>query len=289
MPLRIESALLSLLRLRGYRRRWLAGGRLHGLEVAGEGTSPPVLLLHGLSSCAADFAPVIRLLRPRVRRILALDLPGHGWSGAPEAGASPEDLHQRTLQALDEWVTEPTLVVGNSLGGVGAVRYGLARPERVLGLALFSPAGAPMAADDLADLLSPFRADDPAAARAFMGAVLARPSPLKTAVLGWGAARRMQAPGVRAFVAAIRPDALLRPDELAALVPPTLLVWGEAERLLPESHLEFYQAHLPRAARVVRPAALGHAPFTEDPRRAVDLIFDFLSEINPENPATHAA
>ena len=288
MALLVESALLSLLQARGYRRRWLVGGRVHALEVAGAGALPGVLLLHGLCSCAADFAPFIRLLRPHVRRILALDLPGHGWSRPPAPGVGAEGLHALTLAALDELVTEPVLVVGNSLGGVGAVRYGLTRPERTVGLALVSPAGAPMSAEALAALLAPFSSGDPDGARRLMRAVLARPGPLKTALLAWGAGRRMSQPALRAFLAAIHPDALLRAEEVQALRPPTLLVWGEAERLLPEPHLDFFREHL-RGARVERPPALGHAPFTEDPRRAFDLIFDFFSKINRENGSVNAA
>jgi kynureninase len=42
-------------------------------------------------------------------------------------------------------ITDPDLCYldGNSLGGFVATRYALARPERVRGLVLLSPAGAP--------------------------------------------------------------------------------------------------------------------------------------------------
>lgn len=44
-------------------------------------------------------------------------------------------------EALDALLPEPAIVCGNSLGGAVALHYALARPEKVLGLVLLSPAG----------------------------------------------------------------------------------------------------------------------------------------------------
>src|SRR5437870_1377159 len=54
-------------------------------------TGPPVLLLHGLGSCAADWAWQIPLLEPAFR-VIAVDLPGHGASPVPPSGMTIEDM-----------------------------------------------------------------------------------------------------------------------------------------------------------------------------------------------------
>lgn len=39
-----------------------------------------MLILHGISSCGADYYPLVRHLQKHSCRVLALDLPGHGLS-----------------------------------------------------------------------------------------------------------------------------------------------------------------------------------------------------------------
>jgi pimeloyl-ACP methyl ester carboxylesterase len=60
------------------------GERIHFLDWAGAG-DPGVLLLHGLSNTSWSWAPVARRLRG-VRRVVAMDLRGHGLSDAPTEG-----------------------------------------------------------------------------------------------------------------------------------------------------------------------------------------------------------
>lgn len=60
------------------------GERIHFLDWGGEG-EPGILLLHGLSNTSWSWAPVARRLRAR-RRVVAMDLRGHGLSDAPTEG-----------------------------------------------------------------------------------------------------------------------------------------------------------------------------------------------------------
>jgi len=63
------------------------GDRIHFLDWGGNGDpgDPGVLLIHGLSNTAWSWAPVARRLRA-IRRVVALDLRGHGLSDAPTEG-----------------------------------------------------------------------------------------------------------------------------------------------------------------------------------------------------------
>ena len=59
------------------------GDRIHFLDWGGPaGDEPGIVLVHGVSATAWTWAPVARRLRS-IRRVLALDLPGHGLSDAP--------------------------------------------------------------------------------------------------------------------------------------------------------------------------------------------------------------
>ncbi|HEY0777298.1 MAG TPA: 2-succinyl-6-hydroxy-2,4-cyclohexadiene-1-carboxylate synthase [Gemmatirosa sp.] len=112
------------------------GLRLH---VARAGTGPALLLLHGFTGAGTTWAPLVAALGGRYTT-LAVDLPGHGRSGAPAdparyALARLADDLTRVLDACD--VTR-VAVLGYSLGGRAALRFALAHPGRVDALLLES-------------------------------------------------------------------------------------------------------------------------------------------------------
>lgn len=237
-------------------------GEVHILDVPGEGTLPPVLLFHGLSSAAADYAPLIRALRPHFRRILAPDLPGHGGSPVPSGGMEPHRLHAAIVEALDQVVREPMIVFGNSLGGIAAVRFAIARPAACRSIVLVSPGGAPQVEQELREFLSTFDLERPGAALTFIRRVWTK-SPIPAAWMAWGVSQRFNRPAIREFLRQISPEHLLRAEELRALAMPVHLYWGTEEAIMPLASLHFFERHLPPGAQIARPPGVGHAPFLD--------------------------
>jgi pimeloyl-ACP methyl ester carboxylesterase len=166
-------------------------------------------------------------------------------------------------------------VLGNSLGGVGAIRYALARPELVAGLVLISPGGAPMSEAELAELLSLFDMRTEADGRRFMQRVLADPEAWGSSVLAWGARQRVSRRGVMALIQRIRREDLLSAEELGQLRAPALLIWGQEERILPERHCQFFEEHLPPGTRVEKPAGMGHSPMLDVPEALSERVLAF--------------
>ena len=116
-----------------------AGSRLRYLEL-GSGEGAPVLLLHGFGADLNTWMfnqPVLA----EGRRVLALDLPGHGGSrrdvGAGD-GAALSQAVEGFLTALD---LGPLHLVGHSMGGAIAVLLAARRPDLVRTLTLIAPAG----------------------------------------------------------------------------------------------------------------------------------------------------
>jgi pimeloyl-ACP methyl ester carboxylesterase len=59
---------------------------------------------------------------------------------------------------------------------------------------------------------------------------------------------------------------------------PILLVWGESERILPPSHLDYYRRHMPTGTRFERPAEVGHCPHVDAPITTAARIVRFLRD-----------
>jgi pimeloyl-ACP methyl ester carboxylesterase len=64
---------------------------------------------------------------------------------------------------------------------------------------------------------------------------------------------------------------------LLRIAAPVLLLWGEADRMVPAAHAADYARELPDSRTVVLPG-LGHVPMEEDPARSVAPVRQFLAE-----------
>lgn len=118
------------------------GVRLRALE-AGPATGPPIVLLHGWGVSSYLWRHNLRALADAGHRAVAIDLPGHGLSDAPETpGAyTLERFTHHVTAALDALAMPSAVVAAQSMAGKVAVRLALEVPERVRALVLFGPVG----------------------------------------------------------------------------------------------------------------------------------------------------
>jgi pimeloyl-ACP methyl ester carboxylesterase len=250
-------------------------GRLHHLDVRGAGARPTTVLLHGLSSNGAHYGRFIRPLRSAFRRLIALDLPGHGLSARLPSHAQLADLDLALVEAIERASDEPVVLFGNSLGGFAAIRYALNRPERVRALILASPAGAWMPPREHREFMARFHMRTHADALRFVDDVLAA-SPIARQLLAVGIRRRFSRPGMRRFLAMAGQADLLTPHELGRLSMPVLCLWGERDGVLPASSADFFRSHLPPHARFEVPRGLGHSPYLERPDAVARRLIGFV-------------
>jgi len=105
----------------------------------GPAAGEPLLAIHGVTGHGRRFAAFAPTALPD-RRVLAVDLRGHGRSGwePPWSLASHLADLRETLDA--EGITEPVDVMGHSFGGLLALALLAASPERVRRLVLLDPA-----------------------------------------------------------------------------------------------------------------------------------------------------
>jgi pimeloyl-ACP methyl ester carboxylesterase len=122
---------LGLLAVPGVRHRYLTvrGTRVHVVE-AGPHNDPSVLLLHGFPQHWYAWRDVIPALA-RDRHVIAVDLPGFGWSGPSVHGYSTSERVRTVVALLDALGVDVTDIVAHDWGAWLAFRVALDVPERV--------------------------------------------------------------------------------------------------------------------------------------------------------------
>ena len=275
--------------LSGMASRWVEvdGMRVHVYDGAGTGDLPTVVMIHGLGSAGISFAGVIAKLRPHVKRVIVPELPGHGMSTHPgDRPVTPELVLDTISAALERVVTEPVVVVGNSLGGAVAIDYAKRHPDQVRALILVSPAGARLPDEEWQKLVQAFEVTGTQEARRFLSRIYDRP-PWILALVAHELPDLLKRRAVRELLETSTQEHSAAPDDLAALRMPVLLLWGRSERLLPAEALAYFREHLPKTAVIEQPHGFAHSPQLEHPRRVADRILAFARGAMGHAPPRH--
>lgn len=271
----------------------IVDGHRVGLRVAGDGE--PLVLLHGIGRSLADWDLVLPTLAERYT-VYAMDLEGFGATERFTdrlSLAGQAALVRRTLQAVGEH--RPVRVIGNSLGGAVAMRFAADDPDRIVALVLLSAAGfGPDASFGLRVLtlwgVGPLLLHaGRLSAIVQIRAMFADPRQATRERIEELAALSRRPGAARSFLEMIHDlgawsgvheewrDEVIQ--ALAQAKMPTLVLWGDHDRVLPPQHLHAAADLLPHAD--TRPLAdLGHAPQLEDPQRFLDEVVPFLAEID---------
>jgi pimeloyl-ACP methyl ester carboxylesterase len=280
----------------------LNGQEICYLEIPGDG--PTLLLLHGVGSSLRAWEPVLPLLAEQGAHVVALDLPGHGASGASHGDYSLGSLACTARDLLDHLGLDQVILVGHSLGGGIAMQFTYQFPQRVSGLVLVASGG-------LGREASPFlRAASLPGAEVVLAA-LSHPRTVSTIATytrvsnrvrrlrpddrtgdGLDVLRDLRDPQTRAaFLATLRSvvdvsgQRVSAVGKLATAVDlPTLLIWGDMDPVIPVAHGERTIEHIPTARLVTFPGA-GHEPHRFDPERFADLLMEHANRVATLNRA----
>ena len=106
--------------------------------IAGDKSSPPLLLMHGITISHETWDWFIPKLAERYR-VLALDFRGHGKSGRTPGDYQPQAYVTDAIAVLDELADGPAIVIGHSLGGMTGAALSQQRPDLVKAAVLEDP------------------------------------------------------------------------------------------------------------------------------------------------------
>ncbi|WP_017593073.1 alpha/beta fold hydrolase [Nocardiopsis potens] len=263
----------------------LDGGGVH-VRQDGPRDAPALVLIHGLAGSVRWWDPVVPALAGS-RRVIRVDLLGHGRSAKPAGGGyAIQDQGRRVGRVLDRLGVRHAAVVGHSTGGAVATALAEQRPGLVTALALIGSGPSPDAfvSDGFVGRLLFVPVAGQLLWRARTDGVLRRG--LETAFADPG--REAPQPLVddvrgmtyHSLTATSRAaDEYLErgtlPDRLAALGGPLLVLFGEEDRRWRASAAEEYRA-VP-GARIELLPGVGHSPMIEDPDRTAGALLAFTA------------
>lgn len=265
----------------------------HSLRVyeSGARDAAPVLWLHGSGPGVDALANWRGLLMDLAGDFynVAPDILGFGASACPDpwprgVEASVDLRARNTLALLDELKIDAAHVVGNSMGGMIALRMAQLAPSRLRKIVMMGSGGAPAklepeavrrtmeflanpTADGLRGLMQMFVYDE-----ASFGVDLGRLAAERMAV-----AMRPEIARVNAATFDLsKPVFVLTPEQLAEIPHEAMVIHGREDRVIPIEASYYLAKHLPNAQLHVFPRS-GHWAQLEQHRRFKVLIQDFLA------------
>lgn len=275
--------------------RWVDvdGDAVNVIDLGGDASRPALVFVHGLGGSWQNWLENL-LPFAATHRVVALDLPGFGASPLPRKPISIPGYAALLDRLFALLGIDGAALVGNSMGGLISAELALRHPQRVERLVLVSAAG-----------LTPADRYNPRAFAAFKrlerglqlagsqvstrSTELARRQRLRRGAFVVVAdapevlpcalvAEQIKGAGKPGFMAAS--EALLTypiRDRVSEIACPTLVVWGQRDRLVPVRDADEYEQLIPNARKVVY-ARTGHVPQLERPARFNTDLRAFLEE-----------
>lgn len=244
------------------------------------GDGPPLIMLHGLGSCADDWVYQLPDLG-RHFRCLPLDLRGHGLSDKPAGRYTMSQFAGDVSELLNALTLGTAHVLGLSLGGMVAQQLALAHPDQVRSLTLINtmPGPWPPTPDMLRSAGRRLRAlRSPAGDMAGTAALVARtlfPAAEQRLLYAY-TVKRMAANDPQAYRQSLQAITRFWPGRaLRRITCPTLILAGELDMVVPMIYKQRLQRLLPNASLVTIPDSR-HASNLDQPDLVNEAILQFL-------------
>ncbi len=255
---------------------------IEGVDIAWDQRGlgdPPLVLVHGYTGSSTDFIDHVDVLARR-RRVVTLDLRGHGQSGhGPPDDYTFDQLTHDLISVIEHAGAGPADVLGHSMGGRIAIQAAIERPDLVRSLILMSTSATPFSDDPWAYVST---VTDQLRIR---GMTFLDENPYHEPGdwrLSPEAVRRRRANrdrlDVEAFIALARELSTAPPvlDELAELTMPITVIVGRRDRLRSASK-EIAKAVPHAMFHQVRRAY--HSPQLSNPEQWRDLVEGHLDRV----------
>ena len=278
----------------------IGGGVTVHLRDEGPKDAPVIMLLHGSNADLHTWEPWAAALKAQYR-VIRFDQVGHGLTGPdPKHDYSRANYVADVLAVADKLGLQKFILGGNSMGGKHALAFAAAHPDRVTGLVLVDASGGPMLEDKAA------AKDDEDSGN--IGFTIAQTPGINLLVeqitprslIAQSLEQTVSVKSVANDAAVDRYWELLRypgnrratlkrfgypydplsAAEIKAITAPTLILWGEEDRLIPLAAGQWLAKTMPNAALKTYPK-IGHLPQEEAAAATLGDLGPWLAEHAP--------
>ena len=248
-----------------------------GVEIAYEAHGagmPSLVFVHGWSCDRTYWKEQLQPLGRRFR-VVAMDLAGHGESGANRQAWTIPAFGADVAAVVEKLGLGRVILIGHSMGGDVIVEAARRLRGRVAGLVwidVYKKLGTPPTAEQVEAFVAPFRADFPERTRAFVRSTF--PATADKSLVEWVAGDMASAPkeiALAAMYSAVTNGREI-PAALAQLKLPTIAINPDR----PPTDFESLKRH---GVEVVLMSGVGHFPMMEDPgqfNRVLGSVIDRL-------------
>jgi pimeloyl-ACP methyl ester carboxylesterase len=260
----------------------------HSEEIATtyvkQGTgSPPILLLHGFDSSLLEFRRLMPLLAQQ-NQTWAIDLLGFGFTERPDGlDVSPASIGSHLYSVWQRLIQRPVVLVGASMGGAAAIAFTFAYPDAVEKLVLIDSAGysnGPVMGRFLTDSLGYWVTErflkkpsvrQKISQKAYFNKIFASADAQRCAAL------HLNCPNWSKSLISFTRSGGYRSCKarLSDVRVPTLILWGEGDRILGTKDAARFQNAIPQSQLIWIPNC-GHVPHLENPEFTAKLIQSFV-------------
>lgn len=284
------SALLSSMQFIERQRAGLSiqQAQVDGIDIryyeGGPVDADTIVMIHGFGANRDNWLQFARHFTSRYH-VIALDLPGFGESGKPDIDYSVAGQTARLHDFINVLGLETPNLIGNSMGGHIAALYAASYPSQVASIALLDNAG--IASPQTSEMFqmiergepNPLVVRQPEDFEKLMRFVFVSPPPMPDALKRHFAEQSManRAHYDQIFTQ-LRDRYVPLEPELPKIQAPTLVLWGDQDRVLDVSSIEVMKPLLKKPTVVVMKDC-GHAPMLERPDETAQHYQTFLDSL----------
>ena len=263
----------------------LMGMQVHFRDQGNQSDTVPLVLIHGLSSSLHTWDSLVVRLKEN-RRIIRLDLPAFGLTGASPEGEYSWDYYNRFVDSfLTAMNIKQCILVGHSLGGYVAWNQAIYKPQRLVKLILINSGGYPRKNEKgnigfklasipiVGNIITKFTPKK--LIKKSLEDAYADDSKINDALVDRHFNLLLREGNRKATIDFFRQRATPLPEKIKLVQVPTLIIWGEDDQMIDVSNAYKFQTDI-KESKLKIISHSGHVPMEESPEAVFQAIKNYI-------------
>jgi abhydrolase domain-containing protein 6 len=246
----------------------------------------PIVFVHGFGGDKDNWTRMIPYLKDQYRAI-SPDLPGFGDTNRlPSENYSITEQVKRLKQFTEKLGIKKFHIAGNSMGGSISAYYASQYPDEVLSLTLINSAGvtSPIKSELAVELergYNPLLVKDVDDYDRLINFIFVKKPYIPGSIKKYFAEKAVQNKSFNEKIFSdIRSEKNPVEASLSKIKSPTLILWGDTDRVIHVSSTEVFQKNI-KNSKVIILKDCGHSPQIERPQEVASHILQFISSVQP--------